>query len=222
MSPTLPASLITDVRRLGRCARCPRDREPDSDHCAGCDAKLKGYVRKSKAARRARRRLNHECIDCGNKLPKRWNGTRCRKCRQEQRTDARSRRVKRAQRRVKRAQVDLAPARGHYKTEVFADGAERTRYVGQSHRGGPTRQEQDASADKLVGHVQSGTQAWRDERIEKQAAVDALPRIQRAAGRKQIGAQLTYLGRLLIQAAAEYGDDVARDLLRALYPEEEA
>lgn len=222
MSPSLPPQLIADLRRLSRCSRCPRDREPDSDYCAECDARQRGYVRKSKAKARADRRSRHQCIACGNDLPKTWDGSRCRPCRQSQRLKAKARRAKRRARHVKRVTAIPPPTRGHYKTEVYADGAERTRYVGQAHRGGPTRVEQDASAAKLVGAVRDEAKAWLDERIEKQAAVDALPRIQRTAGRKRIASRLTYLGRLLIQAGAEYGDDTARDLLRALYPDEDA
>jgi len=221
MSPSLPPELVADIRNLGRCARCPRDREPDSDHCTECESKLKGYAAKSMSKSRGERRAAHECIQCGEKLPKEWPGTRCRRCRHENaKAAARRRRVKRTARSVKRARRDPAPARGHYKTEVYADGAERTRYVGQSHRGGPTRVEQDASAAKLVIEVHGATKTWLDERIEKQAAVDALPRIQRAAGRKLLAAQVTYLGRLLIQAGAEYGDDTARAWLQALEQEE--
>lgn len=224
MSPSLPAKLVADLRALSRCSRCPRDREPDSDYCAECEARQRGYVRKSKAKARADRRAAHQCIACGDDLPKTWDGSRCRPCRQSQRLKAKARRAKRRARRVKREVPIPAsrtpPARGHYKTEVYADGAERTRYVGQAHRGGPTRVEQDASAAKLAAHARDGVTSWLDERIERQAEVDVLPRIQRTAGRKRIASRLTYLGRLLIQAGAEYGDDTARDLLRALCAEE--
>jgi hypothetical protein len=221
MSPTLPPELVADLARLSKCARCSRSREPDSDHCAECDARQRGYVAKSKAKVRGERRASHECIDCAVKLPPKWTGARCKRCRHEQaKRAARRRRVKRAARSVKRDRPIPPPARGHFKTEVFADGAERTRYVGQSHRGGPTRIEQDASAAKLVAVAVGGGKEWLDERLERQALVDALPRIQRAAGRREIGARLTYLGRLLIQAGAEYGDDTAKELLRALYPDD--
>lgn len=220
MSPSLPPELVAELARLSRCARCSRDREPDSDHCQECDARMRGYVRKSKAKARAERRSRRQCIACGNSLPKTWDGSRCRSCRQAQRIKAKARRAKRRARHVKRQAPIPPPARGHFKTEVYADGAERTRYVGQAHRGGPTRVEQDASAARLVVEVHASAKVWLDERLERQAQVDALPRIQRAAGRKLIASRLTYLGRLLIQAGAEYGDDTARELLRALCAEE--
>lgn len=220
MSPSLPPKLVADLAKLSRCSRCPRAREPDSEYCQECEARMRGYAAKGMAKVRAERRAAHQCRDCGDDLPKAWDGSRCRRCRQAQRIKAKARRVKRRARQVKR-QVAIPPQpRGHYKTEVYADGAARTRFVGQPHRGGPTRIEQDASAAKLAANGVALGQAWLDERAETQAKIDALPRIQRGEGRKRFASDLTYAGRQMLAAAAEYGCEIARELLRALHPEE--
>lgn len=215
MSPSLPPSLIAKLSPKCRWRGCSRDKA-DSEYCAEHHERMKGYWRKGQKRRRSKLLAARLCRDCGAKLPTRWNSRRCRTCQQAQSRAARSQRVKDTRRRVQ----DTPPQRGHYKTEVYSDGATRTRFVGQSHRGGPTRQEQDSSAARLVSNVVAHGQSWLDERIEKQAEIDTLPRIQRAAGRQLRGDELAYLGRLLIQAAADYGSAAARDMLRKLEAEE--
>jgi hypothetical protein len=199
MSPSLPAATLAEY--AGRCLRCPRDREPDSDHCAECDVRQRGYVRKSKAQRRKERRIALQCIDCGNQLPRSWDGSRCKRCRKVQSVRAKSRRVKRSERRVKQQLADLAPARGHYKAETFADGATRTRYVGQAHRGGPTREEQDASLVKLVLSALGLAQGFLEAFPSERAAIDALPRIQRAEAWEMLASRLTRSARLQLEVA---------------------
>lgn len=199
MSPTLPTVLVAKLSV--RCARCPRDRAPDSAYCADCDERQRGYVRKSKAKARAARRSAHQCIACGNDLPKRWDGSRCRACRQAQRLSDQRRRVKHAGRRVKQPAA-ISPARGHYKTEVFADGAERTRYVGQSHRGGPTRAEQDASLVRLVLDAQRLVAGFLAVFPVERPALDALPRIQRIEAWEMAASALTRAARLQLEVAA--------------------
>lgn len=200
MSPSLPAELVADL--VGRCARCPRDRAPDSDYCAECDERQRGYVRKSKAKARAARRADHKCIECGDRLPRRWNGSRCKKCRRAQAASAKSRRAKRSVRRVKQTRADLPAVRGHFKTEVYADGAARSRYVGQDHRGGPTREEQDASLVKLVVSSLGLAQGFLDVFPSERAALDELPRIQRAEAWELLASRLTRAARLQLEVAA--------------------
>lgn len=216
MSPSLPPSLLAKLSPLCRWRGCERAKSPDADFCAEHHERMKGYWRRGQARRRSRLREARICRDCGGGLPKRWNSSRCRQCQRSQSAAARDARVKDARRRVQDTRSDPPAARGHYKTEVFADGAERTRYVGQSHRGGPTREEQDASAARIVTGVQAHAKTWLDERIEKQAEIDTLPRIQRAEGRQRQGDVLAYLGRLLIQAGADYGSRGAREMLGRL------
>lgn len=196
MSPTLPPSLLAKLSPT--CARCPRDRAPDSDHCAECEERQRGYVRKSKAQRRQKRRAALECIDCGSKLPRRWDGSRCRACRQVQST---RRRVKRRARRVKQTRAAAPAKRGHYKAETFADGATRSRYVGQSHRGGPTREEQDASLVKLVLGAVGLAQGFLDAFPSERLVLDALPRIQRAEAWELLASRLTRSARLQLEVA---------------------
>ena len=199
----------------GKCGatRCPRYADPGSNYCAVCGPKERARKARSAARRRARLRRDGKCIEnCGNRAKR--GRERCARCltAQTRRVDGRSDRVD-----GRRGDPpEKHEKRGHYKTEVFADGAERTRYVGQSHRGGPTRVEQDASASKLASAGIARAQSWVDERVETQAEIDTLPRIQGAEGRKRFASRLTYAGREIIQAAAEYGCDVARAILRAL------
>lgn len=215
MSPSLPASLLAKLSPT--CRRCPRDRAPDSDYCAECEPRQRGYVRAAKAKARRDRRAAHQCIDCGSQLPRTWDGSRCKQCRRVQST---RRRVKRKARHVKQRRdlpVAQAPARGHYKTEVFADGAERTRYVGQSHRGGPTRQEQDASLRRmfLAAHGRDGQFGEKFPAIA--AEIDALPRIQRKeAWERFLYEHITAPARQKLEVAAARGEPVAAAMLRAL------
>lgn len=211
MSPSLPPSLIAKLSP--RCRRCPRDRAPDSDHCAECEPRQRGYERKSKSKARADRRAAHQCIDCGNQLPKRWDGSRCKQCRRSQAT---RRRVKRKARHVKQARPIPQPTRGHYKTEVYADGAVRQRFVGQSHRGGPTRQEQDASLVKLALDARRLLDGFLAVFPGERAQIDALPRIQRVEAWGLVTSSGTRAARLLLGVMADLGDEVAREVLRAL------
>lgn len=214
MSPSLPASLLAKLSPT--CRRCPRDRAPDSDYCAECEPRQRGYVRAAKAKARRDRRAAHQCIDCGNQLPRTWDGSRCKQCRRVQST---RRRVKRKARHVKQRRdlpVAQTPARGHYKTEVSADGAERTRYVGQSHRGGPTRQEQDASLRRLALDARRLLDGFLAVFPEERPQIDALPRIQRAEAWALVTSSGTRSARLLLGVMADLGDATAREVLRML------
>lgn len=188
-------------RLSGKCARCPRPRAPDSDHCSECDAKLKSYRRKSAKARRAKLRTDLKCIAC-RKSSKRL---RCDRCREENRSGiARARRSARRvdhdPRRVDQPRAARAP-KGHYKTEVFADGASRTRFVGQSHRGGPTRAEQDAGLVRLVLDARRLLDGFLAVFPDSRSAIDALPRIQRTEAWELLASQLTRSARLQLDVA---------------------
>lgn len=203
----------------GKCGatRCPRYAEPGDNYCAPCGPKERARKARSAQRRRDRLKADGKCIEnCGNKAKR--GRERCARClkTQSRRVDGRSDRVDGQ----KRDLPEKREKRGHYKTEVFSDGAARQRYVGQSHRGGPTREEQDTSADKLVLDGHARVQTWIDERIAMRREIDGYPRIQRSEGRQRLYSRLTYVGRQLIQAAAEGGDPIAVEILRLLAPDD--
>ena len=178
----------------GQGARCPAPRDPDSEHCSACDAKIKAYRRKSDKARRAKLKKERRCARCG----KPSKGTRCDRCKAAHRRDEADRRGRDQDRRG----LDQAtPKRGHYKTEVFADGAARTRYVGQAHRGGPTRDEQDASLVKLAIDAKRLLVCVLVAFPAERPAIDALPRIQRTEAWELVASALTRSARLQLEVA---------------------
>ncbi len=204
MSPTLPTALLAKLSPTCRWRGCDQVKANGCDHCAPHHEKQRGYEAKSQAKRRATSAAKGECRDCGSQLPRRWNSRRCKSCQDEQAATAKSRRVKDAARRVKNGLRDPAPKRspkGHYKTEVFADGASRTRFVGQSHRGGPTREEQDASLLRLLVDARRLHEGFLSAFPASREAIDALPRIQRTEAWELLASQLTRSARLQLDVA---------------------
>lgn len=215
MSPSLPASLIAKLSPKCRWRGCQADKADGADYCAPHHEKQKGYQRASDARRRAKLKAQGQCRDCGGDLPKRWNSGRCRRCQREQAEGAKSARLKDTARRLQNTAA--VEKRGHYKTEVFADGAERTRYVGQSHRGGPTRAEQDASLvkDWRSGYGRGGQFGEKFPAIR--AEIDALSRVQRQEAWERFAYEhLTSPARDWLGVASALGCPVAAAILRAL------
>lgn len=213
MSPSLPPSLIAKLSPTCRWRGCSDTKADGADWCPKHHEKQKGYQRKSQARINAARDQARECRACGGKLPSRWNSTRCKQCQREQAETAKSARLKDAARRLKNA----APAaRGHFKTEVYGDGAARTRFVGQSHRGGPTRQEQDAGLVKLALDAQRLLAGFLAVFPEERPQIDALPRIQRAEAWALVTSSGTRAARLILGVMADLGDPVASEVLRLL------
>lgn len=193
MSPNVKITDWELRQAKGQCGAdgCPREAVLGSAYCEPCGAAKKARDRKWIASRRKERRAKRECVSCG----RRSKTYRCARCAKPKESVGGSKRSVGGL--VRRSR----PARGHYKSETFADGATRSRYVGLSHRGGPTREEQDASLVKLVLGAVKLTQDFLEAFPSERAAIDSLPRIQRAEAWELLVSRLTRSARLQLEVA---------------------
>lgn len=167
------------------------------DECPEHHALSKERKRQSATRRRSRLRAAGRCIDCAAKTAL----LRCSKCYRAWSASRLARRVDKPPRRVDNSDGSSTEKRGHYKTESFADGSARARYVGLSHRGGPTRAEVDRSLVRLLTDARGLLDGFvtvfpgiRDE-------LDALPRIQRTEAWDLLVSRLTRSARLQLEVA---------------------
>lgn len=196
-----PNAKLTEYERrqyVGDCVErgCPDRAADGSDRCAKHRDRKRAADAAYQTRKRDRRRKDRLCIDCGKKAKYR----RCPGCYKASRSQGVGVRAKGVGDSADR-RTPKTPTRGHYKTEVFADGAERTRYVGQTHRGGPTREEQDVSLVKLALDARRLLEGFLLMFPARRAEIDALPRVQRAEEWEIVASVLTRSARLQLEVA---------------------
>jgi len=186
----------------GRCCygACAADALDGSDYCGPHDAREKGRDRSRKRRQRQRLADAGVCIvaGCGRRVGKRMtNGRaiqrRCAGCAKALRQAARDR----------RSVPNSRAVQPRVKLEVGRDGATRTRYTGQGRRGGPSREETERGHLRLMADAKRLDAAFEAVYPAELAAIDAMPRIQRAEARSLIAWSLVRSARLRLQVAEE-------------------
>lgn len=146
------------------CRWCPRPAKDDSEYCAECHEKQKGYQRKAMALLRSARRKRRLCLWCPRRA---IHGKRlCSICEIRHET----RRVKSA---VKRRRDLIAD-----RTDMVTEGDGRTRRRFRGRRKG--RQSSAVMDDESIRAVRDEIRDLEDGLVAARSAeIEALPRIQR-------------------------------------------
>lgn len=188
MSQEANAGLSLGHRReiAGQCPRCGDDADP-----CRCRPKLNTYQRDWRAQRRRR----GECVDCGVKSRK----YRCKGCKK------RRGEIKR------RRGVDQAKPSG-FRTTVevdarYSDGRVRQRYMGRGTRGAPNREQLEAEDVRTVEIMVREASKGRDALAEAGRLPQDMPRIQRAAARREALAAVGLAVRLGLEVMRRNGID---------------
>lgn len=178
----------------GLCPRCGQPAQEAADVCRACRIALNAIQRSF----RLRRREAGKCVDCG----KRAKHRRCAAC-------ARLHAENRSRVISARSRVDQTPDPAHSKVvaKVETDGKTRYRFTGRGRRGAPSLRE--IEFDDVRG-LEFGMREWGKAiplLVEAGELSTDLPRIQRAARRREALAPLGLAIRLGLEVMRRNGMD---------------